>query len=351
MLHQLLRRSGVISWLSALWLPEIDLALKPVRKEVRRLTSEVAELERQLQLAAERAQRADRLAAQLKLTTVLNEQQQRRVAELPRLLDEQRVVAHVREAIAAAPLISDPYEHIVIEHLLPEDVYQLLVEAIPPPPFFQDRDPIKQDLRFPLEFGPVLPGAVWSFFDQVVAGRAIMPAALEKFGAALQRHFHAVFGADAGAAAAELPIAPSGGRLMLRRPGYHLAPHRDPKHSLLTCLLYLARPDDTATFGTQIFRVDNDADASYKQTYYPEQEGRRCELVKVVPFRANSMLIFLNSRGAHGATIPADAPADVERYTYQFYVAPEKQALAGLIRSLPAERRAMWQHKPAQTGM
>jgi hypothetical protein len=69
--------------------------------------------------------------------------------------------------------------------------------------------------------------------------------------------------------------------------------------------------------------------------------------VRVVPFKANAMLIFLNSRGAHVATIPAAAPPGLERYSYQFYVAPEKQALASVIKALPDDRRIMWQQKPA----
>jgi hypothetical protein len=96
--------------------------------------------------------------------------------------------------------------------------------------------------------------------------------------------------------------------------------------------------------------VVDDREASYKQTYYPEADGRRCELVTSVPFRPNSMLVFLNSRGAHGATIPADADPTVERYSYQFYVSPEQAALGALIRELPSERRLMWQNKNRLTG-
>jgi hypothetical protein len=107
----------------------------------------------------------------------------------------------------------------------------------------------------------------------------------------------------------------------------------------------MARPGDSEVHGTQLFRVFNDQEASYKQTYYPEAAGGRCELATVVPFRPNSMLVFLNSRGAHGATIPADAIEDIERYSYQFYVSPEHEALGGLIRKLPPERRVMWQNK------
>jgi hypothetical protein len=134
---------------------------------------------------------------------------------------------------------------------------------------------------------------------------------------------------------------------MLRRPGYHLDPHRDPKRSMLTCLMYLAREGDSEGYGTQIFRVHGDAEADYKQTYYPEQAGGRCELVKVVPYRPNSMLVFLNSRGAHGADIAADAPSELERFTYQFYVAPLNEALSALIRSLPPTHRVKWRNKNA----
>ena len=132
---------------------------------------------------------------------------------------------------------------------------------------------------------------------------------------------------------------------MLRRPGYHLSPHRDPKRSFLTCLLYLARPGDDEAHGTRLYRVANDREAHYKQTYYPESNGHQCELAAVVPFRPNTMLVFLNSRGAHGATIPAEAPGDLERYSYQFYVAPKNEELGQLLKSLPRDRRAMWQSR------
>jgi hypothetical protein len=116
---------------------------------------------------------------------------------------------------------------------------------------------------------------------------------------------------------------------------------------MLTCLMYLAREGDSEGYGTQIFRVHGDAEADYKQTYYPEQAGGRCELVKVVPYRPNSMLVFLNSRGAHGADIAADAPSELERFTYQFYVAPLNEALSALIRSLPPTHRVKWRNKNA----
>lgn len=325
--------------------PDGDRAIKLLRKDLRRLTKRLEDLEAAQQEAAEVMRRADRTSAQLKLVSVLNRRHQQEVERLPEVLDEACIAEHVRCAIAAAPLLTDPYEHIIVEQVLPDAVYELLMRAIPPVEFFNDRDLIKQNVTFPMEVGPTFSVMAWEYMDDVIARRMIRPVVLEKFHEPLQRHFEAVFGTAFLERANALPQSVHGGRLMLRRPGYHLGPHRDPKRAMLTCLMYLAREGDSEAYGTQIFRVHDDAEAGYKTTYYPEEEGRTCELVKVVPFKPNTMLVSLNSHGAHGATIPIDAPADLERYTYQFYVAPDNEALGTLIKSLPPAQRAMWRNK------
>ena len=267
------------------------------------------------------------------------------VAQLSEVLDDSLIAAHVTRAIQAAPLLTDPCDHLVVEGVVPDDVYDLLLEAIPPDLFFDDRDPIKRNIVFPSTSVPLLTQQVWNFMDAVIAGKLIRTAAVERFQEPLQRHFDTVFGPATRERANTLSLRPDGGRLMLRGPGYIIRPHRDPKRSLLTCLMYLARPGDSEVYGTQIYRVEGDPESRYKQTYYPEGDGLACELVRTVPFKRNSMVVFLNSRGAHGVLIPKDAPADLKRYSYQFYVAPEKHALAALLKSVPKERRAMWQNK------
>ena len=344
MLH-LLKRLPLINRVRGLVAHDVEQTLKPLRKELRQLTRQVEQLEAALQETAARAARADRDGAQVKAMLRLNDEQARALQDLEATLDERRIAAHVRDAIAAAELHAEPFEHIVVEPLLPADIYATLLTAIPPVPFFTDTDPIKQDLRIPMAFGPALHMRVWAFVDEVIARRIIRPAIMAKFHEPLQRHYDVIFGPASRAQANDLPQSTSGGRLMLRRPGYHLGAHRDPKRSLLTCLMYLARPGDDEAHGTQLFRVDGDSEAHYKQTYYPEREGHRCELARVVPFRPNSMLVFLNSRGAHGADIPATAPATLERYSYQFYIAPDNAALGDLLKSLSPERRAMWKNR------
>lgn len=320
---------------------DVEQTLKPLRKELRQLTSHVEQLEAALRETSLRAARGDRESSQVKWTLQLNAQPEL-MTRLERVLDEPRIAAHVDAAIAAAPLLHDPIDHLVVDQLLPEDVYELLLDAIPPVVFFSDNDPVKQDLPIPMAFGPTFHLRAWGFVDEVLSRRIIIPAVMRRFHGELQLYYDTIFGDGMRERANALPQSTSGGRLMLRRPGYHLSPHRDPKRSLVTCLMYLAKPGDSEAHGTALYRVDDDREAHYKQTYYPEREGHRCTLARMVPFKANSMLAFVNSRGAHGAGIPADAPATIERYAYQFYIAPDNDALGALIRSLPKGRKEMW---------
>jgi hypothetical protein len=321
-----------------------DIARLEAQQE--RLAKTVLALQESLTAATARQQKAERRATQFILAFQLNEKQRDLTARLPALLDEARVSDHVLRAIAGAHLLLDPFPHMVVEDVVPRDVYKMMLRAIPPAEFFGDKDFTKQNLRIPVDESPELTIRVWQFVDDI-ARTVVVPAVLERFREPLRQHYDTIFGATFADRAAALAQSPSGGRVMLRRPGYHLAPHRDPKRAMLTCLMYLAAPGADESYGTQIFRVSGDQESSYTQTYYPEQNGARCELVKSVPFRPNSMLVFLNGTGAHGADIPADAPTDLERYSYQFYVGPSTEALESLVADLPEERRQMWRGKGA----
>lgn len=310
-----------------------------------RLSRTVEQLAKTQQSVSDRVARFERDAQQIKHAFRLNDRQRALIASLDELLDPVRVTAHIRTAIQAAPLNTDPFPHIVVEGLLPEDVYQAGLEAIPPRVFFTERDPIKQNMRVPMEFGPTVASRFWNFMNTVVARDAVPPAVFEKFAGPLRGHYETLFGPAALQRADALAQAVSSGRLMLRRPGYHLDPHRDPKRAMVTCLLYFARTHDSEAHGTQIFRVTGDREATFTETYYPAEHGGRCELVKVVPFRPNTALMFLNSGGAHGADIPADASRKIERYAFQFYVGPDREDLEALIESLPSERQAMWRSR------
>ena len=109
-------------------------------------------------------------------------------------------------------------------------------------------------------------------------------------------------------------------------------------------LLYLARPGDDEAWGTQFYALDDDRQAPSAAPYWIDEA--RYRLVQDVTFRPNRFLAFVNSTGAHTASIPENAqPATLERYLYQFRVAPTLEAVSMLKSSLPEERQPLWMGK------
>lgn len=265
--------------------------------------------------------------------------------DLPELLDRERIAEHVRRAIAAAPIQDDPFPHIVVEKWLPRNVYEVIIRGIPPSVFFADRDVSRQRLMVPFPVAPAYSQRVWRFMASEIVSGMLDPALTEKFGGVIRdyvRSFCPGMPDDT-----DLTLHGSDGRIMLRRPGYVITPHRDPKWGFLTGLVYLVRPGDNEAFGTQLYRVRDDREASDGLPMYIDES--RCELVKSVPFRANTMLVFMNSVGAHGASIPADAqPPTLERYLYQYRLGPDKQTISRLLGTMTSDRRALWAGSKAQ---
>lgn len=253
------------------------------------------------------------------------------------------VRAHIMSALARTELVTEPTAHMVVNDVLPPEFYTLLTAAIPPMDLFPDRDPVKRDFEMSaLADAPPLTRQMWRLFDEDVVGSIVAPLVFERFRAAIVRHYGEIGGEAFGEKAAAIPHRTFAGRIQLRRPGYQLKPHLDPKRVVLTGLFYFPRPGDTEDYGTQLFSVDRPILSSGMTTFFPESAGAICTLVRTVPYRPNSMLVFVNSRAAHGATLPPGAALD-ERYTYQFYVKPLDGHLKKLLRELPAGARTAWE--------
>jgi hypothetical protein len=270
----------------------------------------------------------------------LNWDQQEHFKELDSLLDADAIGAHVKAAVGRAALETDPFPHVIVDEWLPPQVYAALVRALPPPVFFTEREVSRQRVRVPLEFAPMYAKRVWRFMADEVVGGSLSEALHGKFGDVLRQYAAGV--CPGWPAQLERDgLHPSDGRIMLRRPGYVIEPHRDPKWGFIVGLIYVARENDAETYGTQLYRVRDDVSAPNDKPFYVDQT--RCELVKSVPFRGNTILSFLNSHGAHGASIPEDAmPVNLERYLYQFRLGPDARTIKRLLALMPAEQRGPW---------
>jgi hypothetical protein len=257
-------------------------------------------------------------------------------------LDRGCLGAHLTQAIDRAEVRPDPMPHLVVRDLFPAEFYALLLRAMPPVEVFQDRDPVKQDFEMgALLTAPDLSRLVWQFLDEELVGGVLAPALMRRLAPAVTSHYALTGGEEFGRQAAAIPHRSFAGRIQLRRPGYTLQPHLDPKRVVITGLVYFARPGDDPSHGTQLFSVDRPFVSAGIKTYFPGQHGLSCMLAATVPFTPNTLLAFVNSGGAHGATLPPDA-ALKERYAYQFYVKPDDGGLKRLLAGLPEQARAPW---------
>ena len=266
-------------------------------------------------------------------------------ADLATVCDEDVIIRHVREAVARSQLVLEPLPYLIVSNVFPSEFYDALIRAIPPAELFADEPRNKQQLKVPLMYGPAYCRAVWKFLVDVALERSFQPAIVEKFrtplGEWIAREWPQLASDPLGP---PMALHSTDGRILLRGRGYRIQPHRDPKWGFITVLLYLPRRGDSDRWGTQIYAVDEDAPANTIAPHWIDPE--RCRLAADVPFRGNTALVFLNSCGAHGASIPDDAePADLQRYIYQFRIGPTKAAIESLVTMLPPHRRAEWEGK------
>jgi len=298
------------------------------------MAAQVAELRDELSAVK---RREAELRAVLERETQLDAQLDR----LDKTLRKTTMAEKVTAAIERTPMKLEPCPYVVIDDLLPQIFYDSLLTGIPPVELFENKPIGKQHLDLPFDLAPLYSRRVWRYMCSEMVPKVISPALIAKFRPHLDAWIHENW---PELDPQSVDLHGSGGRIMFRRRGYRIRPHRDPKWSFLTCILYLARPGDSETWGTQMYAVDQDQEAKSAAPYWIDE--KQCRLVEDVGFRPNRLLVFLNSTGAHGAHIPADAqPELLERFIYQFRVGPTVDAVAKLRSLLPEERQPLWAGK------
>ena len=262
-------------------------------------------------------------------------------ARLMEVVGKTNIGNHIERVVRRAELHLDPFPHAVIDDVLPADLYGCLLRGIPPVELFGDRPVNKQQLAVPFSLAPAYANRVWRFVATAITPDIMVPRIVDKFRAPIDDWIAQNW---PDVAPESVQFHGSDGRLIPRRRGYRIPPHRDPKWGFVTCILYLARRDDSESWGTQLYTVDTDEEARGAAPHWVDPA--RCRRVADVAFRPNRMLVLLNSVGAHGAQIPEDAqPETLERYIYQFRIAPTVESMALLKSTLPEERRPFWAGK------
>jgi hypothetical protein len=274
-------------------------------------------------------------------------EQQEALNAVERILDSAVIAAHVKRSVEASQLHLEPFPHVVLENLLPQPVYDAVLSGIPPVELF-DGAYNKQRIVVPFDMAPAFSRRVWGYLLTTVVNGMLGPAMIDKVRAPLGEWLDTVWpGLAAELGSPQLRMVSTDGRILLRRRGYVIAPHRDPKWGFVTCLMYLARPGDSPEWGTELYEVEDDREASSVAPHWIP--AHQCRLSKRVPFHPNTALVFVNAYGAHGAAIPDDAePPDLERYIYQFRMGPSGDSIRQLVARLPPDRREPWLGKAAE---
>ena len=233
------------------------------------------------------------------------------------------MASHVNGAISQAVLLTDPCPHTVINDILPTEMYKAISRELPPLEFWRQGQSGRDNWTVGEDTAPATPEAAWSFMNDVVVPRVVMPALVNKFGDYWPSTMSDGNGVESSSAKVDHRMYD--GRLMLRRPGYSLEPHVDPRRSMLTAMMYMGTSSGSDDYGTKLFTSNRELPEKYSGIYYPLREGADCALAKSVPCRRNSMLVFASRFGIHGADIPSDAqPSTLTRYTYHFFVGIKK---------------------------
>jgi hypothetical protein len=310
---------------------------KEVVRQLEAISKRLAQLERTVKQQFETFGRPRELQEKVDQGLATYAREAEGAADLPRLralLQAERVRAHASAAVARPRLLTDPCPHILIEDLLPDELCDELVDAVPGSGFFPGENTAPQEIDVPFFLASTRSQLIWSFFYDVVES-AILPAIIAKFQPALDEYVRKQWPDRGLFAESSIGLRVVKSRLLLRRPGYRITPHRDPRWVFITGLVYLQRRGDPHTFGTQFYQVREEREHSHHSPLWIDEA--ECQFVKEVPARRNSAVIFLNSTGAHGASIPLDAPPDTERFLYQVQFGPDKRTKRSLAAASDGE--------------
>lgn len=265
------------------------------------------------------------------------------------------ISAALRSTIERTEIHSEPFPHVVVQDLLPEPFFRQLASAIPPVEQFEpSKSSVKSDLPLGeknayFKAAPEPFKAVWRELRDEVLRTAVAPVLASRLEHELRDKYADVFSPELADQIMADGLVSSDGRIMARRPGYHLKPHLDSAHFGVTMLLYFTAADDESSGALCLFRPERTPEMHDVSTYYPERtEGIAVELVKEIPIRENLFVAFLNRRDAlHGVRIDATDGPVTNRMTYQAHILPRhdlRQEAESFAESLddPAARRR-WQ--------
>ncbi len=231
-------------------------------------------------------------------------------------IDLDQIKTHIDRKFAEASLEFDPFPHLVISNILPDDFYAYMLMQWPKEEYFDRNSPLRRRLPVTLgctdsRFLPSEQKEAWEIFGEVIVNKYIkeplnallLPILSYKFSFApeklkfIRKNISFINCRSDG--------------LKLDKYGYFINPHVDQAHIFAAILIYF--PDDAThpEYGTVLYksligRTSFDVIFPHPSEFKP---------VKTLPFLPNTLVVFLQTpSGWHG--VPALTDPNYIRKAY-----------------------------------
>jgi FkbM family methyltransferase len=189
--------------------------------------------------------------------------------------------AHIRDAIANARIIAEPFPHMVVEGLFPADVFRDIAASLPPDAAYASLEAARGTKGYPQRYVHGMDDEPLSALSRLLRQGWLKSLLCAKFGI--------------------LPDCSDEAVLLRDFAGYRIGPHCDTPAKIVTALIYLR----DASAGTTLYEPKDKTAPRELGRHYPFAEF---EPVATVPAKANSALIFLNGPQAFHGVEPFEGP-------------------------------------------
>jgi FkbM family methyltransferase len=211
---------------------------------------------------------------------------------LPFAAETRGVLSHVLDRINSAPIATDPFPHIVVDGIFPDDYYRRLQESYPPKESFVHMDQTgrvsagaykeRMVVLFDdasLERIPAVQRAFWLDFGEWLYSDLFMAAMIAKFAPQIEPRLPRLL-AQRG------PLTVRGDAQIVRdHSQYAIGPHTDAPHRLITFLFYCPEDDGLKKFGTSFYRPKQADFTCPGGTHHPFEKFERATTVDFLPNR------------------------------------------------------------------
>lgn len=229
---------------------------------------------------------------------------------------------HVKEKIYQSQVETDPFPHLMIENIFPNEYYQYLVKFDIGDEYLQSLEDAGRVSNYPQgrkfisleENMPILPRQLRDFWQETSAfiNAKLTPLVMEKFSNYIVQRL----GNDTSTDITSETLYVKDSK------GYALSPHSDNPEKILTFLIYLARDWDHQHLGTSIYKPK---DPNFSCAGGPLHPFEKFNLFKTAPYRPNTLFGFVKGdKSFHGVEpVKEDYTRNLIIYDVRVALAPQ----------------------------